>query len=217
MNATLHSVDNVTQTDGLTDDQIMSQINAGNVESSLATLRGRYGRSILNYVGKIVRDEHLAEDVAQEVFAKIFFRSHQYRPGSSFRAWLFSVARNQALTALRSSRNTPTAVGNLEIYRQTWGEDGDLLENLPDRHIDRRLEEREFMTAFSEALSGLPEHYRRVFELCVQQGVSYQTAAETLGIPIGTVAIRIMRARKRLYRELAHHMGRLRRPPACVQ
>ena len=54
-------------------------------------------------------------------------------------------------------------------------------------------------------------------ELCVRRGVPYQEAAKKLGIPTGTVAIRIMRARKRLYAQLSHHMDRLRRPPACLQ
>ena len=73
------------------------------------------------------------------------------------------------------------------------------------------------MAAFQQALDGLPEHYRSVFELCIRQGKPYQEAGEQLGLPTGTVAIRIMRARKRLFGALQQHLGRLRRPPACFQ
>ena len=70
------------------------------------------------------------------------------------------------------------------------------------------------------AVADLPaalEHYRTVFDLCVRQGMPYQDAGKQLDLPTGTVAIRIMRARKRLFAALQQHLGRLRRPPACFQ
>lgn len=72
------------------------------------------------------------------------------------------------------------------------------------------------MGAFLAAVEALPERYREVFQLCIQQGRTYEDAARELGIPTGTVAIRIMRARRRLYEVLKGHLGRLRRPPACL-
>ena len=56
-----------------------------------------------------------------------------------------------------------------------------------------------------------------MFELCIRQGKPYQEAGAQLGLPTGTVAIRIMRARKRLFGSLERHLDRLRRPPACFQ
>lgn len=200
----------------LSDDQLMAQINDGHVELSLAELKARYGARILSFVRGIVRDRHLAEDVCQEVLGKIFFKSHLYRPDSNFQAWLFEIARNQALSALRSGKLVPQPVGGLST-NDDWEEGANPLESLADESVDRRLEEAEFMEAFAQALEGLPAHYRSVFELCVQQGVQYREAAKRLNVPTGTVAIRIMRARKRLYQELARHMGRVRRPPACLQ
>ncbi len=79
------------------------------------------------------------------------------------------------------------------------------------------LEERELMAAFQLAVAELPERYQEAFSLCVVQGMQYQDAARLLGIPTGTVAIRIMRARQRLFGALSRHLERLRRPPACLQ
>jgi RNA polymerase sigma factor (sigma-70 family) len=93
----------------------------------------------------------------------------------------------------------------------------DMLELIPCQSEHQDLVEEEFMAAFHGAVAGLPEHYRTVFELCVRQGKPYQEAGQLLGLPTGTVAIRIMRARKRLFTALEHHLGRLRRPPACFQ
>ena len=197
----------------LTDDEAMALVESGEAEAGVAELQRRYGKRIHNFVRGLLRDEHLAQDTTQEVFAKVFLKSHLYAPGTNFRAWLFEIARNQALSTLRSRRRSPRPVSSLAPSES----DTDLLESLPEETEDRSLEEREFMEAFQQAVADLPDHYREVFELCVRQGNAYDAAAKQLQIPTGTVAIRIMRARKRLFRALSKHLGRLRRPPACFQ
>ena len=113
---------------------------------------------------------------------------------------------------LRSRSRLPRPVSSLQS-----NEDADLLNSLPARPGSEDLVEEEFMAAFQRAVDELPEHYRTVFELCVRKGRPYQEAGAELGLPTGTVAIRIMRARKRLFSALQQHLGRLRRPPACFQ
>ncbi len=195
-----------------TDESIVQLLQAGHTEQALTELEQRHGRRIYLFVNGMVRDPHLAQDVAQEVFEKVLLKHDLYRPGTNFRAWLFEVARNQALTALRNRQRLPRPVSSVQTT------DGhDLLDALPARPISQSLEEEEFMAAFQTAVNDLPEHYRTVFDLCVRQGKPYQEAGRELGLPTGTVAIRIMRARKRLFTALQHHLGRLRRPPACFQ
>ncbi len=195
-----------------TDEELVLLLRAGQADRAIAELDARYGKRIHHFVLGMVRDAHLAQDVTQEVFEKVLLKHDLYRPGTNFRAWLFEVARNQALTALRSRQRVPRPISSLQS-----ADGGDLLETLPADPIGQQLEEDEFMTAFQTAVDELPEHYRAVFELCVRQGRPYQEAGAQLGLPTGTVAIRIMRARKRLFTALQRHLGRLRRPPACFQ
>ncbi|MFK7741873.1 MAG: RNA polymerase sigma factor [Planctomycetota bacterium] len=197
-----------------TDEDLVQQLQAGKCDVALTELERRYGRRILNFVQGIVRDPHLAQDVTQEVFEKVLLKNDLYRPGTNFRAWMFEVARNQALTMLRSRSRLPRPISTLQ---KPQDEGGDFLDNVPARAERNELVEQEFMTAFQQAVDELPEHYRVVFELCVRKGRPYQQAGEELGLPTGTVAIRIMRARKRLFSTLQKHLGRLRRPPACFQ
>ncbi|MBK8974462.1 MAG: sigma-70 family RNA polymerase sigma factor [Planctomycetes bacterium] len=197
------------------DDELMQLIEHGEADEGLRVLQERYGRRILHFVRGLLRDVHLAQDVTQEVFEKVFLKSHLYQPGTNFRAWLFEVARNQALSALRARRRNPRPVSSLG--GPSDDDDQDFLESLPEHRDNRELEEQEFMDAFGRAVGDLPERYRTVFTLCVREGRPYQEAAERLQLPTGTVAIRIMRARKRLFQELSRHLGRLRRPPACFQ
>ncbi|MFY9342707.1 MAG: sigma-70 family RNA polymerase sigma factor [Planctomycetota bacterium] len=193
------------------DEELVARLHAGDHDQALTELEQRYGKRIWSFVVGMVRDGHLAHDVTQEVFEKVLCKHDQYRPGTNFRAWLFEIARNQALSALRAQKRLPRPVSSLQ-----GDDEPDLLQALP-AGADHDLEEAEFMTAFRHAVASLPERYRDVFEACVQRGKPYQEAGAELGLPTGTVAIRIMRARKRLFSALQHHLGRLRRPPACFQ
>jgi RNA polymerase sigma-70 factor, ECF subfamily len=197
---------------GPSDEELVADLQQGRTDSAVTVLEQRYGKRIYHFVHGMVRDPHLAQDVTQEVFEKVLLKHDLYRPGTNFRAWLFEVARNQALTTLRSRQRLPRPISSVQ---PAFGPD--LLESLPARTQGQTIEEEEFMTAFQQAVADLPEHYRTVFELCVRQGKPYQDAGRELGLPTGTVAIRIMRARKRLFTALQQHLGRLRRPPACFQ
>ncbi len=208
------TVDRTFPEPAASDEDLVASLQNGESEYALTALEARYGKRILHFVQGMVRDQHLAQDVTQEVFEKLLLKNDLYRPGTNFRAWLFEIARNQALSALRSQKRLPRPASALQTSDR---DEVDLLATLPAKNDDRALEVEEFMSAFRAAVASLPDHYREVFELCVRQGVAYQEAGKQLGLPTGTVAIRIMRARKRLFGALQKHLGRLRRPPACFQ
>lgn len=197
----------------LTDEDLVQMLQVGETEIAITHLERRYGKRIYRFVHGMVRDPHLAHDVTQEVFEKILLKHSLYRPGSNFRAWLFEVARNQALTMLRTRSRLPRAISALP----TQSDEGDFLDSVAAKADNEPMIEQEFMTAFQNAVDDLPPRYGVVFDLCVRKGRPYREAGEELGLPTGTVAIRIMRARKKLFTALQHHLGRLRRPPACFQ
>ena len=87
-----------------TDEAMIRLLRDGQAEAALAGIQQRYGERIRHFVHGIVRDEHLAHDIVQEVFEKLLVKNHLYQEGTNFRAWLFEVARNQALSALQSPR-----------------------------------------------------------------------------------------------------------------
>ncbi len=196
----------------MTDEDLIRQLKAGESENAITQLDLRYGKRIYRFVQGMIRDPHLAHDVTQEVFEKVLLKHDLYRQGTNFRAWLFEVARNQALTMLRSRNRLPKPISALNN-----NDEGDFLDTVPAKPETESLVEEEFMTALQKAVDDLPEHYSVVFDLCVRKGRPYQEAGKELGLPTGTVAIRIMRARKKLFTALQHHLGRLRRPPACFQ
>jgi RNA polymerase sigma-70 factor (ECF subfamily) len=197
-----------------TDEELVVLLQSGEAERALTELEARYGKRILHFVHGMCRDQHLAQDITQEVFEKLLLKNDLYRRGTNFRAWLFEIARNHTLSTLRSRHRLPRPVSSLQ---HSGLDDTDLLATLPAPPEGRELEVEEFMSSFHAAVAELPAHYREVFELCVRNGMPYQQAGQRLGVPTGTVAIRIMRARKRLFATLQRHLDRLRRPPACFQ
>jgi RNA polymerase sigma-70 factor (ECF subfamily) len=191
------------------DDALVARLASGDREPAMAALQERYGRAILGFVRRRLGDDHLAEDVVQEVFARVFRKHHLYRLGTSFRAWLFEIARNETRTALRALRQRPAILSALAAPGP--------LETRGVTDAAHALEIDELFAVFDRACRRLPKHYAEAFELCGRRGLTYQQAADRLGVPIGTIGIRILRARKRLFRSLAPYLGRLRRPPACAQ
>ncbi|MEC7583410.1 MAG: sigma-70 family RNA polymerase sigma factor [Planctomycetota bacterium] len=197
------------------DEELVALLRSGASDAAMDGIEKRYANRLFHFARGVVRDSHLAQDVVQEVLQKILLKNELYEPGTNFRAWIFEIARNQALSTLRKNRRVPRPMSALPL--DNTANEHNLLESLETTAPDRSLEEREFMAAFEAAVAALPEHYRTVFDVCVRQGKPYRQAATQLGVPTGTVAIRIMRARKRLFGGLEQHLDRLRRPPACIQ
>lgn len=196
------------------DDRLLLAFIEDGDQDSFQTLVEKYSGRVHRYILGFVRDDTLADDITQEVFLKVFLKHALYQPGTHFRAWLFEVARNQALSALRRARRIPRPLTALNLGE----EDRDPFEAHVVEAFDApHLIEEEFQKLFHDAVETLPPIYREVFHYCVIEGHTYEQASQYLEIPKGTVAIRLMRARKRLFRALSPHIGRVRRPPACFR
>lgn len=145
----------------------------------LSALYVRYHRRVQAYVEGIVRDPHQAEDITQQVFAKLpeALRSYEER-SSSFSAWILRVARNTALDELRARRRTPTEP--LDADEPQYDDDA-----LRDRRA-----------GLHEALAGLPCEQRRVVLMRDLVGLSAPEVARRLGKTEGSI-------------HAMHHRGRI--------
>lgn len=185
------------------DEHLLTRLRAGD-RTVLGTLVRRYERELFGYLRRYVGDDDLADDVFQNTFVQVFLKIDQYEPGRPARPWLYTIATNQAIDALRR-RNRRVADRPAESV-QAPDEDGQprpLLELLPspgDAPPDAvdRDEQRQRVRA---AVARLPEALRQTVLLVYFQGLRYQEAAEVLGIPVGTVKSRLHAALTRLTAE----------------
>jgi RNA polymerase sigma factor (sigma-70 family) len=143
------------------------------------------------FVGRV--DE--AEDLTQDIFVKVFQSLDRYRESDgAFGTWVGTVARNHAIDNYRRRREERT--------RRI--EDPAVLDVLPntDESPLRSLERAEQARIVHRGLRALPADLREPLVLCDLKGLSYEEAAETLQVPLGTVKSRINRGRLELAKRL---------------
>jgi RNA polymerase sigma-70 factor (ECF subfamily) len=162
----------------------------------------RYQDPVYNFCLRMIRSPAHAEDIAQEAFVRTLTRLDQYDPRYSFSAWLFKIAANLCIDHLRKAKRIAYSLD----------------EDAEDRDGFRRREPataepdptqgviaKERMLLLNAAVEALPEHYRVILLLRHQEELSYEEIARVLDLPIGTVKIRIHRAREQIKRRLDQH------------
>jgi RNA polymerase sigma-70 factor, ECF subfamily len=151
----------------------------------------RYERPILNLIARIVHDPALAEDLAQETFLKAFRNLRSFDVSRKFSSWVFRIAHNTALDALRRRGAADRAVAAVDQPLQ-------LHEPPPDP-----VEQAALGRAIEAALQRLRPEVRTAIVLRYQEGLSYEDIGDVLGIPVGTAKTFVHRARKDLAETLA--------------
>jgi RNA polymerase sigma-70 factor (ECF subfamily) len=152
-------------------------------EDALRLLYLLYADNVFGFVLAIVHDEHDAEDLTSEVFARLPRALSHYRPSATpFVAWLLRVARNAALDHLRAQRSVPLA--EVPATART------------ELHAHERLDD------LRAALQALPADQRQVMVLRLIAGLSPAEVAERLGRSVDAVHALQHRARRRLREEL---------------
>lgn len=155
--------------------------------------------AVHRFATHLVRDSARAEDLVQETYLKAWTHRGQFQPGTSCRAWLFTICRNVFLKSeTRSARESPTedaeleALGAAAVHASVQATDptGALFDHTG---LDAAVE---------QALMKLPEEYRSVVTLVDIEDQSYTAAAGILSVPVGTVRSRLFRGRRLLQQDL---------------
>ena len=179
--------------------QIIASILAGNTHLFHDLIRP-HERSVYAMALSLLHNEADAEDAAQEAFLKAFRNLAKFRGESKFSTWLISITLNEARSRLRSKKVMKTE--SLDEPPENQGPVTPAL--LRDwREIpSEALERHEIRTMLQQAITDLPLIYREVFLLRDVEELSVNQSAETLGISIASVKVRLHRARIMLQKKL---------------
>jgi len=150
----------------------------------------RYHRLVINVAFRALGELALAEDVAQDVFIKVYKALPAYRHDKPFKHWLHRVAANAVTDALRRRRPVVSLDG---MEQPPASRDADP-QDIATRHDLQR--------AVRHAIASLPSHYRDTIALQAFGELSYDEIAKTLDIPLGTVMSRLNGAKKLLRERL---------------
>lgn len=172
-----------------TDEELLDRVASRRDRDAFDELYRRYSRAVYSLVLRTVRDAALGEDVVQETFTAVWRKAGSYRPErGSATTWLFTVARNAAVDAVRARK---PVVG------------GDVPE-MPDQGPTPEQQTVDSLEAFTvhAAVDSLPDREREVIELAYFDGLSQSQVAQRLELPLGTVKTRTRAGLARLAERL---------------
>ena len=159
-------------------------------------IRGYQG-AVVNLAWRITGNADDAAEVAQETFIRVLRSLSAYDPERPFRTWLFKIASNLALDVIRRRKRRPMALEDLATEE---GPPIDPADPGPGPEEGLRLDRSD--ARFDSLVRELPEHYQAILFLRYKEGLAYEEIAETMGLPLGTVKVRLHRAHEILRRKL---------------
>jgi RNA polymerase sigma-70 factor (ECF subfamily) len=167
-----------------------TRVRAGD-SSAFAELFDSYSRAVYNHAFRLTADWSTAEDVMATTFMEAWRLRDRVEPeGGSLRPWLLGIATNTARNQYRSNRRYRAAAKAAAAAELSVADHAD--------EVAGRVDDRRRLAVALTALAALRRPEREVITLCLGEGLDYEAAAQELGIPVGTVASRLSRARKKL-------------------
>ncbi|MFO0880629.1 MAG: RNA polymerase sigma factor [Gemmataceae bacterium] len=174
--------------------QLMQQVREGDLEA-FGHLQKLYRPRILGFFFRQIRNRAEAEDLAQEVFLRLFRARQRYRPRASFATWIFHIAHNVARNAQRSKRRKPV-VPLVASHLRGQLASGGLCEKTEPPSLS--LERTEAVAVVRAAISSLVGRHRRALELHQFQHRTYAEVAAELSVSPKAAKSLLYRARLQL-------------------
>jgi RNA polymerase sigma-70 factor (ECF subfamily) len=186
-----------------TDVQLMLDVKDGD-ESSFALLLQKYRSPLVNFLFRMVRDRATAEDLAQEVFFRVYRARKQYSPSAKFTTWLFRIATNLALNSVRDNRHH-----QMEVSLDAPADEDQSPMELPAREmrIDEHMVERDRSEFIRRTIAALPEKQRVAVLLHKYEEMDYGEIAKILDCSESALKSLLFRAYETLRVQLAPLMG----------
>ena len=172
-----------------TDPELIEAILAGS-EAAFATLVERYQDRVLRLLSRYCRDQVECEDLAQEVFLKVFRKLHTFQGDSAFYTWLYRIAVNAATDHISRASSRRLRLVDDDAVLDTGGEREEQSPSAP-------LLRDELAAVTRAIVDSLPEKFRTILVLREFEDLSYTEIAAVLQIQLGTVESRLFRARQR--------------------
>ena len=176
----------------LDDDELIQRISRKDL-IAFQELVERYKSFVFNTCYNLIGSYQQAEEAAQDVFFQIYKSAGAFRHQSKMSTWIYRIAVNQSLNAIRSNK------------RSRWIKSLTTLETKESsgKEPDKLLEKKELKDLLRDAVDSLPEKQRTAFILNTYENLSPSAIAEILGISSNSVEVRIHRAKKNLQKKLA--------------
>ncbi len=179
---------------------LMTRIGAGDHEA-FRQLVERHQNAVVGTVTKMLGNHSDAEDIAQQVFLRIWRNARRYQPDAKFTTWLYTITRNLVFneTRRRGRKKEVSADEREETARH-------VIEDSPEYRPDQELLQNELRAAVDQAIAALPETQRMAVVLRRYEQLPYEEIAVILKLSVPAVKSLLFRARTTLREALAAYL-----------
>ncbi len=187
--------------EGLTDAEIMLQVKAGD-DAAYEYLVIKFRRAMLGFLYRMTHNAAVAEELAQEVFLRVYRSRHTYNADAKFTTWLYRIASN---LAVNHARDTKHERGEASVSLNEADPETGITLDLADQRLtaEQDLLRRERLRAIRQHVEALPERQRLAVVMHKYQEMDYRQIAETLKLSESATKSLLFRAYETLRQRLA--------------
>ena len=170
----------------LSDEELVLLVQKGD-ERAFTLLMERYTGKLLRYGGRLLPRETTIEDTVQDIFITVYKNIKDFDASRRFSPWIYRIAHNSFVDVIRKKQREPLYVFDFDkiIPHPTY-----------EDPLIKEKESQEMHVLLEKGLKELSPSYREVVDLYYFENFDYREIADILRIPIGTVGIRLSRARE---------------------
>ena len=178
------------------DEKLILRFQEGDINAYNELVK-RYKDRLLNFVFRYFNNVEQAEDVVQDTLIKLYTHASYYKNVAKFSTWIFTIAKNNALTELRKNKRKKTD--------SIWTDDGKFIDiSSKEESLESKVQNEIAIDQLNKFLDEIPENFRIAVVLRDFQELSYEEISKILEIPIGTIKSRINRGRIQLAEKMKH-------------
>jgi RNA polymerase sigma-70 factor, ECF subfamily len=189
-----------TDASGLSDAEMMLRVKVGD-DSAFDYLVQKYRRPIISFMYRMAHNPAAAEDLAQEVFLRVYRSRANYEPSAKFSTWLYRIATNLGVNYARDTRHErPENITNLDEPDEETGQALDLADKKPN--VEEEILRRERMAAIRQKVEALPDRQKMAVLMHKYQQMDYRQIAEVLKLSESATKSLLFRAYETLRTQL---------------
>ena len=187
---------------------LIERIEKNNDQLAYVALMDKYKKAVYFTVLKMVNNADDADDITMQTFTKAFKSLDQYNNSFAFSTWLFRIASNTSIDHIRKKRIDTTSLD------QNLGDEGESGYNYSNLIVDESANPEEDLVSeqrssiMKEVIETMDEKYKVLIQMYFFEELKYDEIAEKLDIPLGTVKVRLKRAKEFLANLLEGHQDK---------
>ncbi|MFA6585446.1 MAG: RNA polymerase sigma factor [Candidatus Paceibacterota bacterium] len=171
----------MSETQKLTDEEIVEKVRS-NDRDLYAVIIDRYKNKLLRYVANLVHDNDKASHIVQDSLVKAYINLNGFNTKKKFSSWIYRIVHNEAMNALKKYKSEVPMLEDFDFESE--------------QDITKEFEQNETAIHVEKCLKSIPLIYSEPLSLYYLDEKSYEEISDILRIPMGTVAIRMSRAKK---------------------